>query len=230
MAIGDGLKHQNKIFFYDFAFGEPYLNAVGEPKRREKVTDMDGTPSYFAIDPLRGQSHVRKDELFSFGICLLDMNNADLPWMEKSKEIVEIFKAMSIILNEWEKHGIEVRNTKLNFTFFEFNFCFFLLQEICNTSDNPELFLEYFNYLDSIESHETPDYDRLIDLFARQLTTEEMENLDLGIFDSDNEPDKIELEAQLLGKVIDGRFEIRNYLRSEFAVFVHNGRNFILNF
>lgn len=108
IAIGDGLEHQNKIFFYDFAFGEFYRNAVGEPKRRENVTEMNGTPSYFAIDPLRGQSHVRKDELFSFGICLLDMNNADLPWLEKSKGISDIFNAMNIILNEWEKHGIEV--------------------------------------------------------------------------------------------------------------------------
>lgn len=84
--------------------------------------------------------------------------------------------------------------------------------------------------MDSIESHEeAPDYDHLIELFASQLTTEELENPDLGIFNSDNEPDQIELEAQLLGKVIDGRYEIRNYLRNEFAVFVHNGLNYIMN-
>lgn len=116
MAIGDGSEQQHKIFFYDFAFGEVYVNAVGEPKRREKTTEMNGTPGYFAMDPLRGQSHVRKDEIFSFGICLLDMNNADLPWLEKTNGINDIFEAMNIILNEWEKHGIEVRS-KLNFIF-----------------------------------------------------------------------------------------------------------------
>lgn len=114
MAIGDGPEHQDKIFFFDFAFGELYVDAMGEPKQREIVTIMNGTPSYFAIEPLRGQSHVRKDELFSFGVCLLDMNNADLPWMEKAKGIGSIFEAMNIILNEWEKHGIEV-SLKLDF-------------------------------------------------------------------------------------------------------------------
>lgn len=116
MAIGDGPEYQERIFFYDFAFGEYYLDAMGEPKQRENVTDMDGTPSYFAIDVLRGQSHVRKDELFSFGICLLDMNNADLPWLEKIKGNSNIFEAMNIVLNEWEKHGIEV-NIKLDSLF-----------------------------------------------------------------------------------------------------------------
>lgn len=109
MAIGDGPKHQHKIFFYDFAFSEHYLNEMGEPKRREKATVMNGTACYFSIDVLRGlTSHVRKDELFSFGVCLLDMNNADLPWMKKTIDVHDIFEAMKITLNEWEKHGIEV--------------------------------------------------------------------------------------------------------------------------
>lgn len=104
-------------------------------------------------------------------------------------------------------------------------FCFvcFILQGICNTSDNPTLFLKYFKYLDSVEDHEAPDYEWLTELFASQLTDEELAIHDLGVFDLDSAPDKIQLEAQLMGKIIDGRFEIKNYLRSEFAVFVLNG-------
>lgn len=108
MAIGDGPEHQHKIFFYDFAFSEQYMNAMGEPKQREKVTGMDGTPNYFSIDVLRRQSHVRKDELFAFGVCLLDLNNGELPWVEKTKGVGDIFEAMEIVLNEWEKLGLEV--------------------------------------------------------------------------------------------------------------------------
>lgn len=108
MAIGDGLEHQHKIFFFDFAFSMKYINEMGEAKRREKANGMDGTPNYFAIDVLRGQSHVRKDELFAFGVCLLDLNNAELPWLEKTKGISDIFYAMEIVRNEWETHGIEV--------------------------------------------------------------------------------------------------------------------------
>lgn len=83
--------------------------------------------------------------------------------------------------------------------------------------------MEYFNYLNSVESHEAPDYDRLIELYENQLTDEELKNPDLGVLDSDNEPNKIDLESELKGKVIDGRFKINEYSRSEFAVFVHNG-------
>lgn len=108
MAIGDG-DDRHKIFFYDFAFSKSYLDAMGEPKRREHDDDMNGTPDYFAFEPLRGLTHVRKDELFSFGVCLMDMNNADLPWKEKTTGITNIFKLMDIVRNEWEKHGIEVR-------------------------------------------------------------------------------------------------------------------------
>lgn len=98
-------------------------------------------------------------------------------------------------------------------------------QAICDTSDNPALFLEYFDYLNRIESHEAPDYDRLIELFASQLTNKELEDQNLGILDSDMEPDKVDLEATLKDQIINARFRIGDFLRSEFAVFVHNGEH-----
>lgn len=116
MAIGDGPEHQHKIFFYDFAFSEQYMDAMGVPKQRETVDGMDGTPNYFSIEVLHRQSHVRKDELFAFGVCLLDLNNADLPWLEMTDDISDIFNAMDVVLQEWEKHGIEVCS---NFVFFK---------------------------------------------------------------------------------------------------------------
>lgn len=83
--------------------------------------------------------------------------------------------------------------------------------------------MKYFNYIESVDSNEEPNYDQLIQLFLSQLTEEELNDQNLGILDVDHNQDKIELETQLMGKVINGRFEIKNYRRKEFAVFVHNG-------
>lgn len=132
MAIGDGPEHHHKIFFYDFAFGQLYANEMGEPVRREQLDELNGTPDYFAIEALRGHSHTRRDELFSFGVCLLHLNNADLPWVEKTKGIQDIFKAMSIVLSEWEHHGLEVSfNVKLHHHNQSNFYCFFF----CSTGD-----------------------------------------------------------------------------------------------
>lgn len=81
-----------------------------------------------------------------------------------------------------------------------------------------------------MDADEAPDYDVLMQLFRQQLTDEELENRDLGIFDADKEPNKAQLEAQLLGKVINGTFEIRNFVRDEFAAFIHDGLCFITIF
>lgn len=112
MAIGNGRRHRNKVFFYDFAFARFYVNEMGEPMQRERTDDIDGSPDYFAIEPLRGYSHTRKDELFSFGVSLLHLNNAELPWLKRTKGVRDIFKLMNIVLAEWEQHGIEVSEGK----------------------------------------------------------------------------------------------------------------------
>lgn len=85
--------------------------------------------------------------------------------------------------------------------------------------------MTYFNYIDGIESDEAPDYDWLIELFERQLSDEELESQDLCIYDVDHEPDQAQLEAQLFGKVVDGRFQIESFLRYEYGTFAHNGLN-----
>lgn len=45
--------------------------------------------------------------------------------------------------------------------------------------------MEYFDYLNSLEAQDKPDYDRLVALFAQELTAQDLENEDLGIFDAD---------------------------------------------
>lgn len=52
--------------------------------------------------------------------------------------------------------------------------------------------MKYFNYFDSVESHERPDYDYLVDLFKNELTPEELADDDLGIFARDDVDDETE--------------------------------------
>lgn len=71
--------------------------------------------------------------------------------------------------------------------FFYFSILFFHLffKGICQFSDYPQLFLNYFNYLNAIDAQDQPDYDRLVELFTQQLTAQDLENTDFGIFDAD---------------------------------------------
>lgn len=106
IAIGN--TDANRIVFFDFAFSEFYVNALGEPKRREESSAFNGTPEYWPLGPLNGLTHVRKDDLIAFGIVLLELNGADIPWMDKTNDDDDMYTTMDIVLEEWEKHGIEV--------------------------------------------------------------------------------------------------------------------------
>lgn len=108
--IGVGYEDKNEIFFFDFAFSEFYVDAFGAPKRRERTTEINGTPEYFALAPLRGYTHMRKDDLFSLGVCLLEMNKADLPWMDKTSLDTDIHEAVDIVLEDWKNVGLEVNS------------------------------------------------------------------------------------------------------------------------
>lgn len=59
----------------------------------------------------------------------------------------------------------------------------FFLQHICNNSDHPDLFIEYFNYINNLDLNDNPNYDDLVDLFASALTTEQLENHDHHVVD-----------------------------------------------
>lgn len=106
IAIGD--TDQNQIIFFDFAFSEFYVNAMGEPKLREKTVEFHGTPQYMALAQLKRLTHVRIDDFISFGIVLLELNGVVLPWTNKTNPNDYIYTTMDIVLEEWEKHGIKV--------------------------------------------------------------------------------------------------------------------------
>lgn len=72
IAIGN--LDKNEIIFFDFAFGEFHVNAMGESKEREEADESNGTAEYMARGPLNRLTNVRKDDLISFGLVLLELN------------------------------------------------------------------------------------------------------------------------------------------------------------
>lgn len=228
IAVGED--DENKIFFFDFAFSQFYVNALGETKPRERANHFDGTPEYFAFGPLNGLSHVRKDDLISFGICLLDLNDAYIPWFGETNQDDSIYRIMNTVLEHWERSSIEVGRTYIKFWLMNNlpsniqRWVWFFFQEICETSDDPDLFMKYFNQLDSIESHKEPDYDGLVELFASRLTKEELESDDLYIYDPETEYIGDDFADSLKGYVIDDRFEIGYFLDGYYSRFLFSGK------
>lgn len=240
--IAIGLTNPNQIIFFDFAFSEFYVNAMGESKAREEAPDINGTPEYMGRGPLNRYTHVRKDDFISLGLVLLELNGVELPWMNVTSENDDIYKTMDIVLETWDEYGID---------------------EICNESENPDFFIDYFNYFDTLESYEQPDYDQLLEFFEEQLTPEELESDSLGIilkerrnifdefdfdFDFDDDDDvnddndntvtslavindfkwKIP-EKYIYGIVIDDRFIVGEQLGDGHTGFVRSGNAFYKN-
>ncbi|XP_031622920.1 uncharacterized protein LOC116340515 [Contarinia nasturtii] len=199
--------NENHIFFFGFAFSEFYVNALGEAKMREKSEEINGTPEYMTIDTLKGLTHVRKDDFISFGLVLLELNGVVLPWIEKTNNEEDIYKTIDIVLNEWNKISIE---------------------EICKNSENPQLFITYFEYLQSLRSQEKPDYNKLLHLFSNELTCEELADENLNIFHSEEQCSNTfnncdSTEANIEGALIDNRYLIGELLGSGHTGFVRSG-------
>lgn len=106
MAIGNS--NGNQIFFFDFASSGFYVDSQGEPLERQKSDRSVGTPDYMSWAVLNGFKSARKDDLISFGIVLLRLSNAFLPWMDRSSDGDDNGIGMKIVREEWDKHGIEV--------------------------------------------------------------------------------------------------------------------------
>lgn len=100
--------------------------------------------------------------------------------------------------------------------------------------------MEYFNYFDSIQSHDEPDYDFLVELFKNELTDEELATGSLDIIFADNfDDDKPETslavvddfklfipEKYIYGVIIDDRYVVGEYLGDGYTGFVRSGNSF----
>lgn len=83
---------------------------------------------------------------------------------------------------------------------FNFNVSLVAPKVIVQHADNPRLFMNYFEYLDSLVGNEEPDYDEIAGIFANELSERDRENRDLGIFDTIDEPaEELENEKEKEG-------------------------------
>lgn len=112
MAIGD--VNKNQVIFFDFEFSEFHVNALGESMGRKKIKSPTATPEYMAYAPLHYLSHVRKDDLISFGIILLELNGVSLPWADKTNDDFDVHERIETVLEEWNNNGPYVSTKHLN--------------------------------------------------------------------------------------------------------------------
>lgn len=120
-------------------------------------------------------------------------------------------------------------------------------QGFVQSSDDPQTFLKYFEYFDSIGEDEEPDYDAIYDIFASKLTAEELKDRRLFNISDYYYEDTIHIssvvqntpvhsgshsllsEEDLRDVVINGRFLIGEHLGKGASGFVRSGR-FIISF
>lgn len=146
----------------DFAFSEPVYDKDGNLRERVETDQFDGTPEYMARGPLSGFTQMRKDDFISLGIVMLELNGADIPWMELDLEDETIWDSMVIVLKYWDEYGLE---------------------PAYETSENAEFFRKYFDYLDTVYSSAAPDYNRLRDILRMNLTEDDIKRGDLAFMD-----------------------------------------------
>lgn len=143
---------------------------MGESQARRKATSFSGSPAYMARGPLNRYTQVRKDDFISLGLVLLRLNGVYMPWMDKINDDDYFVDIMDTVLLEWVEYGTKVRNIlKVTSFFMQTYYSFIVFQKIIDDSDSPRLFAQYFDYFDSIQSHEQPDYDWLVKLFTSEL-------------------------------------------------------------
>lgn len=112
-----------------------------------------------ARGPLNGFTQMRKDDFISLGIVMLELNGANISWMELDLENETILDSMIAVLRLWNKYGLE---------------------PAYETSENAEFFRKYFNYLDTVYSSAAPDYNRLREILMMNLTEDDIKRGDLA--------------------------------------------------
>lgn len=168
VAIGDG--NTNEILFFTLVFGESYANAFDSNKQRLNAKHIRGTPEYMSVGMLSKLMPVPQDDLISLGIVLMQLNDADIPSMNKATGQIDLFERLDIILNEWKKHPIKVKLKSwiLKLVSIKIFNIAYVFQEVCNTTDDPKVFKMYFELVDGSNAYGKPKYDELVKLFSTE--------------------------------------------------------------
>jgi serine/threonine protein kinase len=135
-----GYKEKNKIFCIDFGLATRYLDRHSLHYSQKQNTKFVGTARYASINAHLGNTQSRKDDLESIGYMLVYFFKGFLPWQGITESVKE--KKYQLIL---EKKQSTSR------------------VELCRGL--PDIFLCYFQYVDSLEYDTRPRYTSIINTF-----------------------------------------------------------------
>jgi serine/threonine protein kinase len=146
-----GHTQKDKIFCIDFGLATKYIDSNNLHYKQKHNTKFVGTARYASINAHLGNTQSRKDDLESIGYILVYFFKGSLPWQNIKSSVKE--KKYQLILEKKQN------TTRV---------------QLCKGL--PDIFLCYFQYIDSLKYDERPRYTSIINTFkdfynARMYTT-----------------------------------------------------------
>jgi len=151
--------HSKGLIVYDICSSNIAIGNTKETLNKIFFFDFASSFKSSSEDMLRNELN----DLILFALVLMDLNGVEFTAMNEFSENSHIEEVFEYLLNEWDEH---------------------YLKDLYSQSENPEVFLEYFEYLTSLKPDERIDYNELKKIFAAGLTYADFQKKNLGIFDT----------------------------------------------
>jgi len=136
------ITNPKKLYLVDFGLSKPYIFNGTHIDYKKKDKFM-GTPDFASINTHNFLEQSRRDDLESVSYMLIYFYFGTLEWINDD-----------IYFSNNEDENMYVKNKK---------------ELLCQNQDIPPLLMEYHNYVRKLEFEETPDYDKYIQLFKKEL-------------------------------------------------------------
>lgn len=136
------ITNPKKLYLVDFGLSKPYIFNGTHIDYKKKDKFM-GTPDFASINAHNFLEQSRRDDLESVSYMLIYFYFGTLEWINDD-----------IYFSNNEDENMYVKNKK---------------ELLCQNQDIPPLLMEYHNYVRKLEFEETPDYDKYIQLFKKEL-------------------------------------------------------------
>jgi len=147
MLLGFGRTKENDVYLVDFGLASKYQkDGVHFENKPDARKAHDGTIEYTSRDAHRG-AHARRSDLEILGYNLVHWMSGDLPWMDVLTDCLKVEK---------RKNGCMLDIQAFLSTCFK-------------TQDYPAVLEEFLNYVESLEFHVEPDYNKCRKMFETAL-------------------------------------------------------------
>ncbi|KAK6457344.1 casein kinase I [Scheffersomyces xylosifermentans] len=142
-----GTSYANQVYIVDFGMAKQYRDPKTKlhiPYREKKA--LSGTARYMSINTHLGREQSRRDDLESLGHVFMYFLRGSLPWQGLKAPTNK---------QKYEKIGLKKQTTSIN--------------ELCYGF--PIQFAQYLTYVRNLKFDETPDYNYLVSLMDKALTS-----------------------------------------------------------